>query len=105
MCPVKGRFFLVLAAFLALASCRSSGDLGSEPERLVDQSRVTFQSMMGDSQYPGLVDLATHARAIMIVPNLIRAAFFFGGRGGNGVMLVAERTANGAPRLSTLSAE
>jgi len=44
--------------------------------------------MMGDSQYPGLVDLAMRARAIIILPNLIRAAFFFGGRGGNGVMLV-----------------
>ncbi|MDR3425144.1 MAG: lipid-binding SYLF domain-containing protein [Alphaproteobacteria bacterium] len=84
----KGRLILVLAAFLALASCRSSGEFGSEPEQLVDQSRITFQSMMSDNQYPGLVDLATRAKAIIIVPNLIRAAFFFGGRGGNGVMLV-----------------
>jgi lipid-binding SYLF domain-containing protein len=44
--------------------------------------------MMSDNQYPGLVDLATRAKAIIIVPNLIRAAFFFGGRGGNGIMLV-----------------
>ncbi|MDD3370612.1 MAG: lipid-binding SYLF domain-containing protein, partial [Alphaproteobacteria bacterium] len=32
--------------------------------------------------------LAARAKGIIIVPNLIRAAFFFGGRGGNGVMLV-----------------
>jgi lipid-binding SYLF domain-containing protein len=88
MRPIKSRILLVVAAFLALASCRSSGELGSEPEQLVDRSRVTFQGMMGDSQYPGLVDLAMRARAIIIVPNLIRAAFFFGGRGGNGVMMV-----------------
>jgi len=79
---------LVLVAFLALASCRSSGDFGSEPEQLTDRARVSFQGMMGDNQYPSLVDLATRAKAIIIVPNLIRAAFFFGGRGGNGVMLV-----------------
>ncbi len=85
---MNGRFLLVFAAFLALASCRSSGDIGNEPEKLINQSRVTFQSMMGDTQYPGLVDLSTRAKAIIVVPNLIRAAFFFGGRGGNGVMLV-----------------
>ncbi len=88
MRPMKTRIILMLAAFLTLASCRSSGDFGSEPEQLADRARISFQGMMGDSQYPGLVDLATRAKAIIIVPNLIRAAFFFGGRGGNGVMLV-----------------
>ncbi|MDD3371585.1 MAG: lipid-binding SYLF domain-containing protein, partial [Alphaproteobacteria bacterium] len=85
---IKTRLLLVLTAFFALASCRSSGDLGSEPETLVNRSRVSFQGMMSDSQYPGLIDLAARAKGIIIVPNLIRAAFFFGGRGGNGVMLV-----------------
>jgi lipid-binding SYLF domain-containing protein len=84
----KSRFILVLVAFLALASCRSSGDFGSEPEQLADRARISFQGMMSDNQYPSLVDLTTRAKAIIIVPNLIRAAFFFGGRGGNGVMLV-----------------
>ena len=88
MRPIKARLLLVCMAFLALASCRSSGEFGSEPEQLADRARVTFQGMMSDNQYPGLVDLATRAKAIIIVPNLIRAAFFFGGRGGNGVMLV-----------------
>jgi len=88
MRSVLARTLLVFTAFLALASCRSSGDLGSEPEQLADRARVSFQGMMGDSQYPSLVSLATRAKAVIIVPNLIRAAFFFGGRGGNGVMLV-----------------
>jgi len=42
--------------------------------------------MMTDSKT--LVDVATRAKAIIIVPNMLRAAFFFGGRGGDGVMLV-----------------
>jgi lipid-binding SYLF domain-containing protein len=88
MRSTKARLLIVFAAFLTLASCRSSGDFGSEPEQLADRARVSFQGMMGDNQYPGLVDLATRAKAIIIVPNLIRAAFFFGGRGGNAVMLV-----------------
>ena len=79
---------LMLVAVLALASCRSSGEFGSEPEQLSDSARTSFSGMMKDNDYPSLVDLATRAKAIIIVPNLIRAAFFFGGRGGNGVMLV-----------------
>jgi len=88
MRPMKAHLVMLLCAFFALTSCRSSDELGSEPEQLADRSRLTFQSMMSDSQYPALVTLAARAKAIIIVPNLIRAAFFFGGRGGNGVMLV-----------------
>jgi SH3 domain-containing YSC84-like protein 1 len=87
------RLTLILVALLALGSCRSSGELGSEPEQLADKSRITLQSMLADSQYPGLLDLANRAKAIIIAPNILRAAFFFGGRGGNAVMLA--RDANG----------
>lgn len=84
-------------ALITLASCRSAGEFGSEPEQLVDRSRITFQSMMTDNQYPGLVDLASRAKAIIIVPNLIRAGFFFGGRGGNAVMLVRDDNGKWSP--------
>jgi lipid-binding SYLF domain-containing protein len=85
---IRHPFALILVLVLTLASCRSSGELGSEPEQLVDHARISLQSMLSDSQYPALVNLSTRAKAIIIVPNLIRAAFFFGGRGGNAVMLV-----------------
>lgn len=84
----KGRFTLIIVMLLALGSCRSAGEFASEPEQLADRARISFQSMMADNQYPALVDLATRAKAVIIIPNLLRAAFFFGGRGGNGVMLV-----------------
>jgi SH3 domain-containing YSC84-like protein 1 len=86
--PIRHLLVLALAATFALTGCRSSGEYGTETEQLVDNSRVTFQGMMTDNQFPGLVDLATRAKAIIIVPSMLRAAFFFGGRGGNGVMLV-----------------
>lgn len=81
-------FAIAFMLMMSLTSCHSSGEFSSEAEQLVDRARGTFQSMMSDNQYPSLVDLATRAKAIIIVPNLIRAAFFFGGRGGNAVMLV-----------------
>ena len=84
---IRSSLSLALVALLALAGCRSSGDFSNEPEQLIDRSRITFQSMMSDNQYPSLVDLGTRAKAIIIVPNLLRAAFFIGGSGGNAVML------------------
>lgn len=84
------RLSLIVVTLLALASCRTTGEFGSEPEQLIDRSRITFQSMMKDNQYPGLVDLASRAKAIIIVPNMFRAALFFGGRGGNAVMLARD---------------
>ena len=87
----------LLLVVLMLASCRSSGEFSSEPEQLVDRSRITFQSMMSDNQYPSLVDLSSRAKAIVIVPNLIRAGFFFGGRGGNAVMLVRDEDGHWSP--------
>lgn len=78
---------LMLVAVIALASCRSTGEFGSEADQLVDNSRLSFQSLMKDDQYPALVTLASRAKAIIIFPNMAQGAFFFGGRGGNGVML------------------
>jgi lipid-binding SYLF domain-containing protein len=86
--PIRHALTIVLAATFMLAGCRSSGEYGTEAEQLVDNSRVSFQGMMTDNQFPGLVDLATRAKAIIIVPSMLRGAIFFGGRGGNGVMLV-----------------
>ncbi|HEU0118444.1 MAG TPA: lipid-binding SYLF domain-containing protein [Alphaproteobacteria bacterium] len=88
MRTIRSQLLLVMVAVLALASCRTNSQIGSEPEQIINESRDSFQSMMGDNQYPTLVDLMTRAKAVIIVPNLIRAAFFFGGRGGNAVMLV-----------------
>jgi lipid-binding SYLF domain-containing protein len=87
MRPLTFRLVLAFLALFTVSGCHSTGDLGSEPDQLADNARITFQGMMSDNQYPSLVDLTSRAKAIIIVPNLIRAAFFFGGRGGNGVML------------------
>lgn len=97
MRTIRSQLVVVLVLVITLASCRSAGEFGSEPEQLVDRARISFQSMMTDNQYPGLVDLATRAKAIIIVPNLIRAAFFFGGRGGNAVMLVRDENGKWSP--------
>lgn len=88
---------LALVALVGLTGCRSSDNLGTEPEQLVERSRVTIQGMLSDGSYPGLLDLASKAKAIIIAPNVIRAGFFFGGRGGNAVMLVRDVNGQWSP--------
>lgn len=84
----NSHILVMLISLTLLGGCRSSGELGSEPEHLIDRSRTSFQSMMIDRQYPGLVDLASRARAIIIAPSVQRSAVFIGARAGNAVMLV-----------------
>jgi lipid-binding SYLF domain-containing protein len=87
----------------SVTACRSAGEFGSETDQLIDRARITFKSMMTDNQYPGLVDLATRAKAIIIVPGQLRAAFIIGGRGGNAVMLVRDAQNNwSSPAFYTL---
>lgn len=90
-------FAFLLLSVLALGGCRSAGEFGSEPDQLVERARITFQSMMSDNQYPALVSLASRAKAIIIVPSLLRASFFIGGRGGNAVMLVRDAQGQWSP--------
>lgn len=90
----RAYFLIVGLALFSLTACRSAGEVGDETDQLIEHSRITFQSMMSDTQYPGLVDLAARAKAIIIAPSVIRAAFFIGGRGGNAVMLVRDAQGN-----------
>jgi len=81
--------FIILTV-TSLTACHGIDDFGNQTENLIDHSRVSFQTMVADNQYPGLMNLASRAKAIIIVPSLIRGGFFFGGRGGNAIMLVRD---------------
>jgi lipid-binding SYLF domain-containing protein len=65
-------------------------------EATVDHARVTIQDLQHDPAFGTAKDLMHRARAILIVPQLVKAGFFFGGEGGKAVLLVH----NGAGRWS-----
>lgn len=81
---------LVLLATLSLAACRTADDLRSEPERVMDRAGTTAEHMFSDPEYAKLVELSTRAKGIMIFPDVLRAAFIFGARGGNGVLMTRD---------------
>ena len=67
--------------------------LASEQQNLVEESRITLDHLRHDKEFGNARDLLHRARAVLIVPNLVKAGFFLGGEGGDGVMLA--RSAGG----------
>ncbi|MEA3413257.1 MAG: lipid-binding SYLF domain-containing protein [Pseudomonadota bacterium] len=54
---------------------------------LVDSARVTLDNMLSDSRNTWFQDKLKDAKAILIVPQMLKGGFIFGGAGGSGVML------------------
>ena len=60
----------------------------TDQEAVVDRARLTISDLQRDPEFGTAKDLMHRARAIIIVPQLLKAGFFFGGEGGKAVMLV-----------------
>ena len=48
---------------------------------------MVVQSLRSNPNYTEVDDLLKDAKAVFIVPQLLKAAFFFGGEGGDGVIM------------------
>jgi lipid-binding SYLF domain-containing protein len=55
---------------------------------LVDQARITFKSFMIDQNMAWFRDHMHEAKGFLIIPELLQGAFFVGGSGGRGVLVV-----------------
>lgn len=59
----------------------------NDQKALLNKAEATLESMLSDPDYPSLLNLATRAKAILIVPRMLKLSFFLGGHGGSGVLL------------------
>ncbi len=60
---------------------------------LVDQARITFKSFMIDKNMAWFREHLPQAKGLLIIPELLQGAWFIGGSGGRGVLVVKdERT-------------
>lgn len=83
-------FKRVLLSMLLLCVTALPAFAMSEAEEVVDKSRIAAESMFSDPNFPLLLDLTTKAKAVLIVPNMVRAGLIFGGRGGNAVLIARD---------------
>jgi SH3 domain-containing YSC84-like protein 1 len=90
----------LLTLFLA-----SPAQAASEEQTLVNQARITLDNVKSDKEFGNTLQLLKRAKAVMIVPGLIKGGFFVGGEGGTGVLLA--RRADGTwsnPAFYTMAA-
>jgi lipid-binding SYLF domain-containing protein len=83
---MKTLFKLGFTAMIAFSLAAPAGAVTPQQD-LINRADVTLKAMRSDPDYTELNDLMAHAKAIMVVPQLLKAAFFFGGEGGDGVMM------------------
>jgi hypothetical protein len=82
--------YLALFTELILGHPMTSAAEEAEEKDLVEKSRMTLDSFLADPNMGWFRDHITDAKGIFIEPQLLKAAFFFGGEGGSGVFLVKD---------------
>jgi lipid-binding SYLF domain-containing protein len=101
------RLFTVSAAAAALFVLSTAPALADEdiskPEELVAEAEKTFADFVADPEMKWFRSNVKNAKAVFIVPRLMKAGFLFGGSGGSGVLLSRdERGAWSYPSFHTM---
>jgi lipid-binding SYLF domain-containing protein len=78
---------LLLSACLSFSQTNAMASDSSDAQSLVSKSTAVFKSFMADSNMTWFHKNAHRARAIFIVPQMLRGGFIVGGSGGSGVLL------------------
>lgn len=77
----------------------------SVPQELVEKARLTTEKMLEEPDFPALRGWIKEAKGVLIVPSLLKASFFFGAAGGNGVLLARDKNGNWSyPAFYTMGA-
>ncbi len=96
---------IILAAACALGiAAAAPAHAESDAVALLSKAQFTFESMIKDPNYGALRQQIMQAKAVLIIPSQLKAAFVIGGQGGSGVLLAKD--ANGVwgyPAFFTLS--
>lgn len=78
---------LVLLLSFGLSTVSASDKDYSNPQALVDQSSIVLQTFKDDPNMTWFRDNVQNAKAIFIVPQMLKAGFVIGGSGGSGALL------------------
>jgi lipid-binding SYLF domain-containing protein len=87
---------LLPALVLVCALSRTAGAV-SEPEQLVDKSRLTIEALLSDPEMAELQTYIKTAKGVLIFPQIVKGGFILGGEGGSGVFLVKGKDGTWSP--------
>ncbi len=103
MTQISRRLFLSLPAAAAAAGLVKPAFALSEPQQLVERSRIAFLDMITDDNYAEMREYVKRARALIIFPELLKAAFIIGGEGGSGVLVARGASGWSDPAFYTMA--
>ena len=92
----------LLAAAATLIAVPAFAD--NDAQSLVRRARVTLDDARHDRQFGDAPSLFRRARAVMVVPELVKGGLFFGGEGGSAVLFSPSKGDWGTPLFYTLGA-
>ena len=84
------RLSLAPLALVALIAASSAPALASGEQVLVDKARIAVEELRGDARFGSFPKYLARAKAVLLVPELVKAGFIFGGEGGSGVLVVRD---------------
>src|ERR1700733_11495263 len=76
----------------------------TSPQVTVDGAREVLADLRHDKAFGNAEQLLRQAKAVLIVPRLVKGGFFVGGEGGDGVMMVQRRGGWSAPGFYAIGA-
>ncbi len=89
------RISLVLSTVVLLFTAGQAGAADKhDAEKIVVNALSTFNDFVADPNMAWFRDHVVHAKAIMIVPTVVKAGFIFGGSGGTGLALAHDSQSN-----------
>lgn len=91
---MKRRLIVILTIITIIAAIVTPVN-AEEPVKqqlLVDQARITFKSFMIDKNMAWFREHMNKAKGFLIIPDLLQGAWFIGGSGGRGVLVVKNKT-------------
>lgn len=87
------------AAMALVAACLSTTAIASEKSELLHDANRTVDNLKHDPAFAQAARMIDGARAVYIVPKLVKGGFIFGAEGGDGVLLVRHGSGWGTPKF------
>ena len=91
---MKSRLIVILTTITIIASLINplNAEEPVKQQLLVDQARIIFKSFMTDKNMAWFREHMHKAKGFLIIPELLQGAWFIGGSGGRGVLVVKDKT-------------
>jgi lipid-binding SYLF domain-containing protein len=91
------------AATVAVAMLAAPAALASDQIELLDHANRTVDHLKSDPAFKTAADMMHSARAVLIVPRLVKGGFIFGAEGGDGVLLKRNGRSWSSPAFYSLA--